>query len=119
LKAQGVPVPGNGENAEEWASKDKFGVVIETAGLNQAELAEYRRRKGLFIGGNRVQRQKNRVYAEPANKKPSSPVQVEAKYQMGRGRGRDFVGFHVPNSKFQIPNSNEPAHLVSWWIGKN
>lgn len=49
LKAQGVPVPGNGKNAEDWSSKDKFGVVLETAGLNEAELAEYCRRKGLFI----------------------------------------------------------------------
>lgn len=49
LKAQGVPVPGNGKNAEDWSSKDKFGVVLETAGLNEAELSEYCRRKGLFI----------------------------------------------------------------------
>jgi transposase-like protein len=49
LQAQGVPVPGNGKKAEEWSSKDKFGVVLETAGLNEAELAEYCRRKGLFI----------------------------------------------------------------------
>lgn len=49
LKAQGVPVPGNGKNAEEWSSKDKFAVVLETAGLNEAELAEYCRSKGLFI----------------------------------------------------------------------
>jgi transposase-like protein len=49
LKAQGVPVPGNGKNAEEWSSKDKFGVVLETAGLNEAELSEYCRRKGLFV----------------------------------------------------------------------
>lgn len=49
LKTEGVPVPGNGKNAEEWSSKDKFGVVLETAGLNEAELAEYCRRKGLFV----------------------------------------------------------------------
>lgn len=49
LKSQGVPVPGNGKNAEEWSSKDKFSVVLETAGLNEAELAEYCRRKGLFV----------------------------------------------------------------------
>jgi transposase-like protein len=49
LQAQGVPVPGNGKQAEEWSSRDKFGVVLETAGLNEAELAEYCRRKGLFI----------------------------------------------------------------------
>ena len=42
-------MPRNGKNAEEWSSKDKLGVVLETAGLNEAELAEYCRRKGLFI----------------------------------------------------------------------
>ncbi len=49
LQAQGVPVPGNGKQAEEWSSKNKFGVVLETASLNEAELAEYCRRKGLYI----------------------------------------------------------------------
>ena len=42
-------MPGNGKNAEEWSSKDKFGVVLETAGLNEADLGEYCRRKGLFV----------------------------------------------------------------------
>jgi len=49
FKPQGLPVPGNGKNAEEWSSKGKFGVMLETAGLNEAELGEYCRRKGLFI----------------------------------------------------------------------
>ena len=49
LKSQGVPVPGNGKNAEEWSSEDKFGVVLETAHLNEAQLAEYCRSKGLFV----------------------------------------------------------------------
>lgn len=41
-------MPGSGKNAEEWSSEDKFAVVLETAALNAAELAEYCRRKGLF-----------------------------------------------------------------------
>jgi hypothetical protein len=49
LKSQAVPVPGNGKNAEAWSSKDKFGVVLETAPLNEAELGEYCRSKGLFV----------------------------------------------------------------------
>ena len=49
VKAQGVPVPGNGKHAEEWSSEDKFGVVLETAHLNEAELAEYCRCKGLYV----------------------------------------------------------------------
>ncbi|CAP63923.1 transposase, IS3 family (plasmid) [Cupriavidus taiwanensis LMG 19424] len=48
MKAQGVPVPGDGKNPEVWSSEDKFAVVLETAPLNEAELAEYCRRKGLY-----------------------------------------------------------------------
>jgi len=47
LKDQGMPVPGDGKNPEGWSSEDKFAVVLETAALNEAELAEYCRRKGL------------------------------------------------------------------------
>lgn len=45
---QGVAVPGDGKNPEGWSSEDKFAVVLETAPLNAAELAEYCRRKGLY-----------------------------------------------------------------------
>jgi hypothetical protein len=44
-----MPVPGDGKNAEEWSSEDKFAVVLETAALNEAQLAEYCRRKGLYV----------------------------------------------------------------------
>lgn len=49
LRNQGTPVPGSGKNAEEWTSEDKFAVVLETAALNAAALAEYCRRKGLYV----------------------------------------------------------------------
>jgi transposase len=49
LKSQGVPVPGNGKKADDWSSADKFGVVLETAPMNEAALAEYCRSKGLFV----------------------------------------------------------------------
>ena len=41
-------MPGDGKNPEVWSSEDKFAVVLETAALNAAELAEYCRRKGLY-----------------------------------------------------------------------
>jgi transposase-like protein len=41
-------VPGDGKNPEGWSSEDKFAVVLESAPLNAAELAEYCRRKGLY-----------------------------------------------------------------------
>jgi len=33
---------------EGWASRDKFAAVLETAVLNEADLAEYYRQRGLF-----------------------------------------------------------------------
>ena len=41
-------MPGDGKNPEGWSSEDKFAVMLETAPLNAAELAEYCRRKGLY-----------------------------------------------------------------------
>jgi len=46
-KSRGLVVPGDGKNAESWSSSDKFSVVLEVAAFNEAELAEYCRRKGL------------------------------------------------------------------------
>ena len=46
--AAGVVVPGDGKNAERWSSEEKFRVVLESVGLNETELAEYCRRKGLY-----------------------------------------------------------------------
>jgi hypothetical protein len=68
----------------------------------------YTNRKGL----NGIQkdgiirtRDNNRVYLELANKKPLSQVQAETKYQLKKGRGRDYVEFDVPNSLLEwIPN---------------
>ena len=48
-RASGQAVPGDGNNAENWKAEDKFAVVVETMGLAQAELAEYCRRKGLYV----------------------------------------------------------------------
>ncbi len=48
-RLKGVVVPGNGKNAEAWSSENKFAVVVETLSLNEAELAEYCRKKGLYV----------------------------------------------------------------------
>ena len=36
------------KSADKWSSQDKFQIVLETAVLNEQELAEYCRRKGLY-----------------------------------------------------------------------
>ncbi|WP_085707672.1 RHS repeat-associated core domain-containing protein, partial [Pseudomonas sp. B35(2017)] len=43
----------------------------------------------------------NRVYVEPANKKPLSQLEAEEKYQIGRGRGRDYIETDVPESQLE------------------
>lgn len=43
-------MPGGGRSkAEAWDSASKFAVVLESASLNETELAEYCRGKGLFV----------------------------------------------------------------------
>lgn len=39
----------NLKSKDKWTSEDKFHVVIETASLTEEELAEYCRRKGLYV----------------------------------------------------------------------
>ena len=48
-RVEGVAVPADGKNPEKWSSEDKFAIVLEAAALNEAELAEYCRRKGLYV----------------------------------------------------------------------
>jgi transposase len=45
---KGQLVPVDGRNAELWSSANKFAVVLETASLNESELALYCRKKGLY-----------------------------------------------------------------------
>lgn len=45
---KGVAVPAYKSKAEDWTAEDKLAVIIETAPLNELELSEYCRSKGLF-----------------------------------------------------------------------
>lgn len=47
-KDRGIIVPGNNKGSDQWSSQDKFTVVLETSSLNEAELSEYCRKKGLY-----------------------------------------------------------------------
>jgi transposase-like protein len=48
FRAEGLVVPADPSNPESWSGENKLAVVIETAALNEQELAEYCRRKGLY-----------------------------------------------------------------------
>ena len=47
-RIDGNATPGNGQTSDRWSSEDKFLVVLETYAMNQADLAEYCRKKGLY-----------------------------------------------------------------------
>lgn len=48
-KEKGMAVPAGEPQAERWSTQDKFLIVVETATLSEAELAQYCRSKGLFV----------------------------------------------------------------------
>ena len=48
-KKKGIPVPSGEQKVERWSTQDKFSIVVETAPLSEAELAEYCRKKGLYV----------------------------------------------------------------------
>ncbi len=45
---EGKAVPADPSNPENWSGENKLAVVIETASLNEKQLSEYCRRKGLY-----------------------------------------------------------------------
>ena len=48
IRMNGHAAPGGEEQAEKWSSRDKFLIVVETIAMNESELSEYCRQKGLF-----------------------------------------------------------------------
>lgn len=47
-RLQGILMPDGDTGPEGWNARDKFAAVIESASLNEQEIAEYCRRKGIY-----------------------------------------------------------------------
>ncbi len=47
-RSKGLLLPDGEISPEGWTTKDKFAAVVETASLNETELAEYCRKRGLY-----------------------------------------------------------------------
>ena len=41
--------PGKAALPDDWSTQDKFLIVVETASMNETDLAEYARKKGLYV----------------------------------------------------------------------
>jgi len=48
-RKEGKAAPGTDAVPDDWSTQDKFLIVVETAGMNASELAEYARQKGLYV----------------------------------------------------------------------
>ena len=48
-RKEGYAAPGTDAVPDDWSTQDKFLVVVETASMNETELAEYARKKGLYV----------------------------------------------------------------------
>lgn len=48
-RREGYAAPGTDAVPDNWNTQDKFLVVVESAGMNETELAEYARKKGLYV----------------------------------------------------------------------
>jgi transposase len=62
-RGKGELLPDADAGPEGWSSRDKFAAVLETAALNEADLAEYCRKRGLYT----VQIARWRAACEQAN----------------------------------------------------
>ena len=47
-RQEGITVPSDPSNPEQWSGSNKLAVVIETAALNEQQLSDYCRKKGLY-----------------------------------------------------------------------
>ncbi|MDF7679728.1 transposase [Enterobacteriaceae bacterium ESL0689] len=47
-KSEGKPVPGAEKTTDQWSAEARFAVIVETATLSEAEVAEYCRKNGLY-----------------------------------------------------------------------
>ena len=48
-RKEGYAAPGKDSTPDDWNTQDKFLIVVETASLNETELAEYARKKGYTL----------------------------------------------------------------------
>ncbi|MDS1855218.1 RHS repeat-associated core domain-containing protein, partial [Vibrio vulnificus] len=80
------------------------GEAHEGKGEGTTRVRHYTNRKGskaIEQDGVIKAQDNNRVYVEPANKKALSQVSAEDKYQIKRGKGRDYVETDVPDSQLE------------------
>ena len=86
FRHQGKAVPADPKNPESWSGENKLAVVIETAALNEEELAVYCRRKGLYA--EQIARWRESAIAGAETQRPLSAAERrELQHERKKSRG--------------------------------
>ena len=72
---EGKAVPADPSNPENWSGANKLAVVIETAALNEEQLSEYCRRKGLYP--EQIARWKESAVAGNESSRPLTKAEMQ------------------------------------------
>ena len=99
-RAKGILMPDSDSGAEGWNARDKFAAVMETASLNEQEIAKYCRRKGIFphqlkqwrevgmsrpLSGTKERMQRSLRTVTRCTRKPNSAAETGGAAQQGIG----------------------------------
>ena len=88
FRHEGKSVPADPSNPENWSGENKLAVVIETAALNEEELAEYCRQKGLYV--EQIVRWREAAAAGAETQRPLSRAERH-ELQQERKKGRKLA----------------------------
>ncbi len=78
-RIKGQSVPSTKPSLEGWSSEDKFTVVLETASLNETELAEYCRKRGVYPNQVEQWREACRTANQPRSRAQRRQDQAQAR----------------------------------------
>lgn len=83
VREGGSAVPGSrASNAEQWSGEAKFAVVLETQPMNEAEKAEYCRKKGLYA--EQIERWRIACIAGASGNEPGGEPLKQARSELKR-----------------------------------
>lgn len=83
---------------------DPLGLQRKCSDPDMVRVRHYTNRKGskgIERDGVIMAKDNGRVYVEPAKRKPMNQTQVESNYQIGKGRGRDYVETDVHKDRLE------------------
>lgn len=83
-RKDGYAAPGKDAVPDDWSTQDKFLIVVETAGMNETELAEYARKKGLYV-------EQVKAWKDACMRSTPDVFTAENVWSLGRRKARRYM----------------------------